>query len=344
MSKPKRYTAEHIIPGLVDYTDGDQRTTVLIKKEVLDEMNPSFIGMPVFNFIHKIIDPETAFNFTEEEKEKLAVGVISGVGYNTESGYYTVEMMIWDEDTQENIEKGFTVSCAYIPNETGPGGTYSNVPFDEEVLKSEYHHMAIVKDPRYEGVKIYENSKNGGIMKFFVKKDKKVLLNQSDEDKKKEEEKAKAAEEAKTNASEEVAVNGESTVKDEEGNEYSMNELMENMRQVKKNMEEDETPTMNMEDTVDVDGEEYTVREMIDNMKAKKNAEPPTDTPLEDVVKTNSKEKGEDSTKKGKNFKIIQNAAEKGAEVQRVKVETKRQRVASGTARYSSKVQNGGDQ
>lgn len=338
MSKPKRYTAEHILPGLVDYIEKDQRTTVLVKKEVLDKMNPSFVGMPVFNFIHKIIDPETAFNFTDEDSEKLAVGVISGVGYNTESGYYTADMMIWDEDTQENIDNGFTVSCAYLPIDTAPGGKHNNVPYDEEVTGAEYHHMAIVEDPRYEGVKIYENSKTGGIMKFFVNNDKKkkVLQNQIDEDKKKEEE-----EKAKENAAEEVAVNGDSTVKDEEGNVYSLNELTENMRQVKKNMETEDKPTMNMEDTVDVDGEEYTVKEMIDNMKAKKNAEPPTDTPLEDVVKQNSidaKENKEDP----KNFRVIKNAVEQGEEHKRAPVLTSKQRIAGSTLRYSSKVKNGG--
>lgn len=331
MSVPKRYRSKHIIPGIVDYEDGNQKNTVLVKKEVLDKMNPSFVGKPVFNFIHKIIDAETAFNFTEEEKEKQAVGIVSDVGYDIESGYFIADLMIWDEDTQQNIDKkGFNVSCAYIPV-AGEGGVYNNVPYDEEIIDGEYHHMAIVEDPRYNEAVIFENSKPGGkVAKFKLNFGKnKVLKNEAppENDKKKEPEEK------------ELSVNGDSIVKDEDGSEYSMNELMENMRQVKKNTEEEEVPTMNMEDTVDVDGEEYTVREMVDNMKAKKNAEPPTDTPLEDVVKENSLEEKKEGEK---NFKIIQNAVIKDEVKARTPVTTRKSRLEAGRNRYGSPVENGG--
>jgi len=341
MAEPKRYTAEHIVPGFVDYTEENQRTTVLIKKNVLDDMNPSFLGRPVFNLTHKIIDAETAFNFTEEESEKLAVGIISDVGYNDKTGYYTASMMIWDEDTQENIEKGFSVSCAYLPTKTDPGGSYNNVPYDEEIVEAEYHHLAIVQNPRYNEAKIYENSKNGGIMTFKIGK-KKVLQNAADEEAKKkadEEEAKKAKENAKDEK--ETLVNGDSKVKDDDGNEYSMNELMENMRQVKKNAEE-KKPIINMEDKIDVDGEEYTVKEMVDNMKAKKNAEPPTDKPLDDVVKQNAADSATELTEDPKNFKLVQNSAENGKEIKRKKVLTSKQRIAESTIRYSSAVVNEG--
>ena len=156
--KPKRYRALHITPGLVDYTDGDQRSTVLIKKPALDLMNPSFLGKPVFNFTHKVVDIKNAFDFTSEEQEKHAVGVISEVGYDVESGYYFADMMIWDEKTQRNIDNGYGVSNAYIP-EVEPGGTYNNVPYHQEVMGGKYDHMAIVESPRYGDVKIFENSK-----------------------------------------------------------------------------------------------------------------------------------------------------------------------------------------
>lgn len=331
MSEPKRYRALHINPGIVDYTEDGQRETVLIKKEVLDKMNPSFLGKPVFNLTHKIIDAETAFNFTDEEKEKLAVGIISGVGYDEKSGYFFADAMIWDDDTIKNIDdNGFNVSCAYVP-EAGPGGVYNNVPFDEEVVGGEYHHLAVVESPRYQDAKIFQNSKSGGIMKFKLNLGKKkILQNQVPEEKPEEEE-------MEMNADATIEVDGES---------IPVSELVENYK-AKKNAEteEDKGTVMNMEDTIDVDGEEVSMKDLYDSYKANVNAEDPTDQPLEDVVdETMKKNSLEDPKKPNQNFKIVQNAAAQGAEAERPKVNTMRSRLARGKAKYGTPVKNeGGD-
>lgn len=337
--EPKRYRALHIVPGLVDYTEGDRRETVLIKKEALDKMNRSFLGKPVFNFIHKVIDAETAFNFTDEEADKHAVGVVSDVGYDVDSGYFTVDMMIWDDETQENIDKkGFNVSCAYLP-EVGPGGIYNNVPYDEEVINGEYHHMAIVENPRYGDARIFANSKNsqsGGIMKFKLNFGKKGDMKKNmapEEDPKKETE-------------EEMSMNMDSVLVDEEGNEYPVSELVENYK-MSQNAEPEET-VVNMEDTVTIDGKEVTMKELYDNYCARKNAEPPTDQPLEDVVdedlKTNSlgDDDGDRKTP-NKNFRKLKVNASQGAEIEKIKVNTQRARLDRGKAKYGSVVHNGGD-
>lgn len=338
--KPKRYRALHITPGVVDYTDGDQRETVLIKKPALDSMNRSFLGKPVFNFTHKTIDPEVAFNFTGEESEKHAVGVISDVGYDAESGYYFADMMIWDEETQNNIANGFGVSNAYIP-EVADGGIYNNVPYDEEVVDGEYHHMAVVEDPRYGDVRIFENSKRGKPMKFklFGKKDKDLKKNQEDppaaDDKKKDED--------------EMSLNMESVLIDEEGNELPLSEMVEAYKASKNSEDEDDDkPTLNMDDTIEIDGKEVPVKELYDNYCAKKNAEPPTDQPLEDVVdedlKKNSAgdDKKEDPSKPNENFLKLKSNANKGAEPDKIKVNTQKTRLDRGKARYGSTVQAAG--
>ena len=328
--KPKRYRALHITPGVVDYTENGKRTTVLIRKTALDQMNRSFLGKPVFNFTHKTVDPEKAFDFTSEEIEEQAAGVISNVGYDVESGYYFADMMIWDEETQKNIdEKGFLVSNAYIP-EVEKGGVYNNVPYDEEVIGGEYYHMAIVEEPRYGDVKIFENSKKVKPMKFklFGKKEE-VKKNASDP----------PVEEGKK-PEDEMALNADSVLVDEQGNEYPISELVAAYKEGKGAKEEDK-PVINMEDTMDIDGEQVSVKDLYDNYCSRKNAEPPTDKPLESVVDNAIKANSSDSGKEKPNdhFKTLKINASKGAEPEKVVVNTERERIKRGASRYGSPVQ-----
>lgn len=328
--KPKRYRALHITPGVVDYTDGDQRETVLIKKPALDQMNRSFLGKPVFNFTHKIVDIENAFDFTSEEKEEHAVGLISNVGYDLESGYYFADMMIWDEETQENISNGYGVSNAYLP-EVGPSGEYNNVPYDEEVIGGEYDHMAVVENPRYGDVRIFENSKKRKQMKFTLFSGKK----KEDPPKKKEET--------------EMKLNSDSIIVSEDGSEVPISEMVEVYRNAvdeKKKEEEmkkkEEKETLNMEDTVEIDGKQVSLKELYDNYISKKNAEPPTDEPLEDVVdedlkKNAAEDKGKE--KPNEHFKKIKVNADKGAKPDKIKINTQKSRLQRGKSRYGSAVQ-----
>lgn len=340
MSAPKRYKALHILPGLVNYTENDQETTVRVTKEALERMNPSFVGKPVFNFVHKIIDAETAFNFTDEEKDKLAVGVITDVGYDEESGYFTVHMMIWDEETQQNIdENGFTVSCAYIPTETGPGGTHNKVPYDEEVIDGEYHHMAIVENPRYEGVRIFVNSEGEKTVKKFKLFTKKPIRQNADPEPPKD---------PKENAEDEGAMDlsADAYIVDEEGNKIPVAEMVENYKAMQNEIpdeEEEDAAIMNMDDTVEIDGKEVPMKELYENYCSKKNAEPPTDTPLEESVKENGMKENSvpNNETPNQHFRVVQNAASQGGQAERIKPETSRSRIARGAARYGSKVTQG---
>lgn len=325
--KPKRYRALHITPGVVDYTDGDQRETVLIKKPALDKMNRSFLGKPVFNYAHRVVDIENAFDFTSEEKQEHAVGVISNVGYDLQSGYYFADMMIWDEETQDNIAGGYKVSNAYVP-EVEQGGIYNNVPYNEEVTGGEYDHMAIVENPRYGDVKIFENSKGEKPMKFTLFSGKK-----KEEPPKKEEEK-------------EMKLNSDSVIVAEDGSEIIISEMVEvymnaedEKKKEEKKMEEEKKPTLNMEDTVEIDGKQVSLKELYDNYCAKKNAEPPTDEPLDDVVDPDLKKNAADDEGKAKpneNFKRLKINANKGAEPEKIKINTTKSRIERGKRLYGS--------
>lgn len=336
MASAKRYRTLFIEPGLVEYSDENQRETVLVQRKALEKMRPSFLGKPVFNFIHRDTDPEEAFDMANNEEEDQACGIISEVGYDAESGYDFADLMIWDLETQENIDKnGFNVSCAYIPTDTGPGGIHNSIKFDSEVLDGEYQHLAIVEDPRYGGAKIFENSKSGGNMKrkfVFGKKRE----NADPPEEKKEEETVDNAEDAY------IEVDGEKVPVEEMVNAYKAS--MSNAEEDKEK-ENGKENMLNMEDTVEIDGKEVTMQELYDNYSKddeKENAEPATDDPLEPAVKENAANPKPDPKKKNENFRKIQNAADRGAAVEKPNVRTQTKRLSEGQARYGSPVKNGG--
>ena len=326
----KRYRAFFIEPGLVDYTENGHRETVLVQRPALEKMRPSFIGKPIFNFEHKDINPDDAFDVDDQGEKIPADGVIADVGYDAESGYDFADMVIWNEETQRNIdEEGYSVSCAYIPTDSGPGGTHNSVPFDEEVLDGEYHHMAIVDAPRYEGSRIIANSKEKETMKFRINLGKK-RQNAEPPAPAPEEEVVEVPAEAM------VEVNGEMV---------PVAELVENYRN-KKNADDgepaDNASVLNMDDTVEIDGVEVPVSELVDNYCGpKENAESPTDTELEDPVKENTatRKNAEDPepekpAKKNENFRKLENAASRGGELEKPEVNTRSARFRRGAERY----------
>jgi hypothetical protein len=164
---PKSYKTKFIEPGLISYND-QGAGTVLVSREALDRMAQSFRNCPVI-FVpehHDESDPETAFNF-DDISANPASGIVTGFPY-WEDGWQWVDVSIWDEGAQDAIDnKGFSVSCAYLVDDTGPEGKWHELLYDEEILNGHYMHMAIVPRPRYEGSQILANSKGGQGMAFF---------------------------------------------------------------------------------------------------------------------------------------------------------------------------------
>ncbi len=213
----KRYRSRFIEPGVISYEDVGQGL-VMVGRDALDRMRPSFVGMPVFNLVHKDVDPDAAFDFENATSEDMAVGVVASVGRD-EDGWDWAEMVIWDEDTQVNIdEKGFTVSCAYEADKSGPPGKYHGIKFDEEVLDGHYLHMAIVNNPRYEGSTIIQNAKGATTVAEPKAKKSWTIFPTKKNAEPTDEEKKKAEEEAKKKADEEAAKkNAEEGLQADEG-------------------------------------------------------------------------------------------------------------------------------
>jgi len=187
---PKEYDCRFIEPGLINYDDMGAGTA-LVRKEALDNMAQSFKGCPVLFKLHDDVSPET---FKEQ-----ACGLVNEVYYNANNGWYHAKFFIWDDATKAGILSGkYSVSCAYIPTDTNTdGGIYNNINYDMEVKNGEYTHLAIVENPRYNGAKIFINSKTGGnVMKEKVSKALSELKNAINEMFGKDPQKAAAGKEA----------------------------------------------------------------------------------------------------------------------------------------------------
>ena len=361
----KRYRAFHIEPGLADYSaEGVGR--VLIAKETLDEMNPTFVGMPVVNFEHTDLEPEELFDLSQEDKENIADGVVAATGYDEKSGWYYADMLIWDGETQSNIENGFSVSNAYqVDEENAAGGTWHGTPYEAEVKKAHYLHMAIVDNPRYEGARIFANSKRSNSAKeeivkikiFKNKESKPSLVDIAGKLEKKEkltaEEKkiwnAAAVEEKpaedppkKDEVEEEEMENMSGVVKTEDGKEIPLEELVQMYKQ--KSSENAEDEYYSESDMIEIDGQEMSIADL---MKAagygeNQNAEAPTDEKAEEVVEGQRKNSKPAKPKPNEHFNTVKKVANKGAEVEKPNVNTKTSRLERGASRYGSTVKQGG--
>jgi hypothetical protein len=290
----KTYGAKFLEQGVCKYED----ETILIKNDAIFKMMESFKGRPVV-VLHQDVTPE---NFRDK-----ADGYVCTVNYNEYDGAFHCGFVVFGEEANQKIQDGWSVSCAYIPTEWGEGGEWHNIPYDREILNGEFTHLAIVDAPRYEDIKIYENSKKKEktlMFKLFQKKEvenAKELLN---------------------------------SVIEIDGKDVSLNELAENYKNLKKNeKDDDDKEKVNMDDEIDIDGETVKVKELVDVYKeackenedddkdsdddkkdskksSKKNSDDDEDEDDED------KKKKEDKENSKKHFKKLENAHQKSEELQ----------------------------
>lgn len=141
---------------------------VLVRKEVLDNMAPTMRGKPVIDEDHREVNAD---DYDTGNFDGVVDSGDNAVWFDSTDASYHCSFGIKTK-VLSNIARGFKVSCAYKVNRWGPGGIHNNVPYEREVLEGEYTHLAIVKNPRYEGVRIY-NAKGAEKMKLmFWRKEK----------------------------------------------------------------------------------------------------------------------------------------------------------------------------
>lgn len=141
---------------------------VLVRKETLDNMVPTMRGKPVIDTDHREVNLD---DYDTGNFDGVVDSGDSAVWFNSDDASYHCSFGI-KAKVLSNIARGFKVSCAYKVHRWGPGGIHNNVPYEREVLEGEYTHLAIVENPRYEGVRIY-NAKGAEKMKLmFWRKEK----------------------------------------------------------------------------------------------------------------------------------------------------------------------------
>jgi hypothetical protein len=348
MSSPKPYKIRFIEPGLISYED-QEAGTVLVSKDALDRMAPSFKTCPVI-FVpenHNDSAPDTAFNFDDVAANPPS-GIVSGSPYWGDDGWQWVDVLIWDEAAQEAIAKGFNASCAYIVDEEGEGGERNGLAYDAEITNGHYIHMAIVPRPRYNEAMILANSKGGHSVAISIFK-KKVNAAPPAPPIPKKPEAAPAAPAMVKNEADPGTV-----IPLPSGGQATLAELIAAYKSTPGAAE-----PLDMDDYVDVDGKQVQVSELVAAFEAGKgagadapaappvaeNAEEPTDTPAEPVVdeaKQGSSRMNAAPAKRVVNASLRNAAAKPGDDAGEEHPETRNERLDRGASRYSKAVAQGG--
>ncbi len=154
-----QFKARILEPGIVSYEDCDCGKA-LLAKETIDKCINSFIGRPLILTKDKLNRPTYQHaKVTTGTLEQMADGYIAGVEYNAEDGWWYATGTVHNDEAKRAIQEVGLVSCAYDVLDTAQGGSYHNIPYNEEITAFEGEHLAIVDNPRYESATIRLNAK-----------------------------------------------------------------------------------------------------------------------------------------------------------------------------------------
>lgn len=174
--KGRYFMSRFIEPGIAHYEElGD----ILITKETLNKFIQTMVGVPV------IIDHE---DVTDKNVDKLRVGSVSKVWFNEFDGYFYCEGILTDPEAIDLVKnQGWNVSCAYS-FQSVPKDTHNGKKIDLEFIDGEFLHLAIVKNPRYEGANIVVNKDDTNYIAVGKGEKKHIIPLEKIEDKKQREE------------------------------------------------------------------------------------------------------------------------------------------------------------
>lgn len=184
------YTCKFIEAGAVGYRDG----VYLLEQEALDRFAYTLKLKPVIIGHQDIID--------EKDMKEKAVGMVTDVWRNDSNGKWYCNFCIWDPKAMKKIDEGTVpyVSCGYRADLTTEDTDVNNVKYKKRIVGGEMKHLALVKNPRYNGTEIWKNSdddyfvsegelynqKEGTMFCFKKEKvslDEDILINTKDGDK-----------------------------------------------------------------------------------------------------------------------------------------------------------------
>lgn len=142
------YHCKFIEAGAVGYKDG----VYLLEQPNLDSFAWTLKNKPVVMGHQDIEDME--------DMKAKAVGMVTNVERCEETGKWYCDFCIWDEKAITKIDNGDLpyVSCAYRADLTSEDCDINNVKYKKRIIGGEMLHLALVKNPRYNGTDIWRNS------------------------------------------------------------------------------------------------------------------------------------------------------------------------------------------
>lgn len=162
--KGTTYRAKFISAGPVGYKDG----VYFLPQEALDNFAYTLKGCPVVMGHQDIED--------RKDMEEKAVGYVANVDRCEMTGDWFADFVMFDEKAINKVNNGEVpyVSCAYRADLSTEDLTINNVEYKKRIIGGEMLHLALVKNPRYNGTDIWRNSCED----YFVGEG--VLYNQKD--------------------------------------------------------------------------------------------------------------------------------------------------------------------
>lgn len=130
----------HFCEGVAEYADpsGGEAHRIFIKDDVIRRMGPSFSGRGLH------------VNHVNDDAPPAPDGYVVESFFNEADGRHWVKFMVTTQAALDVLKKGWTLSNAYRITNSGPGGRWHNVEYQQEVLDGVFTHLGIVPNPRYE--------------------------------------------------------------------------------------------------------------------------------------------------------------------------------------------------
>lgn len=180
---PRVFFGLHMSEGVAQYhPEGEKPLMIFLNNETIKHMDQTFQGRPVY--VHHVEEVDVADIGKADAKGKLReAGYVIRSFYNKADGKHWAEFLVVSDEGQEAIRKGWKLSNAYHPKDMVGSGMWHGVPYQKEVKKGEYEHLAIVPNPRYaesiiltpEEFKAYNSNLETALLKIANSKEEKKV-------------------------------------------------------------------------------------------------------------------------------------------------------------------------
>lgn len=148
-----KFSCRMIEPGIISYLNTAEKDVVLIRKETIDRCIASAKGNPL-TIDHIDMSDDVPV-------EEVSNGSVSSVRYNAQDGWYYVDGVVDTEHAKNLIRRGYKPSCGFKEKKVAINTTglrYHGFHYDKEITELEFHHLAIVRKPRFEDAVFRLNS------------------------------------------------------------------------------------------------------------------------------------------------------------------------------------------